>query len=424
VPAAVSFEKVSKRFHVRGRQLSIRDETVRALRGLVSRREPGGRYVDALQDVTLEVAEGESFALIGANGAGKTTALKLASRITYPTSGRVRVRGRVGALIEVGHGMHPELTGRENVDLYGRILGLSKRDVRRRFDQIVEFADIGPALEQPVKQFSSGMQLRLGFALASHLDPDVLLVDEAIAVGDAGFQYRCVERISDLVREGRTLVFVSHNMSAIEALCDRAVLLRDGSVAHDGNAREVIHEYLRGVEAELLEEDASRSSSRAAGVQIVRATLHDGSGVQVDDVHSGGPLTVRLHVRADSPLRRPIFEVGLADGRIGPLVLASMLIDGASPEVVTGEGHVDCTFHDLPLMPRVYELWAGIRGEVGYGDIVDWKRLRLFRVTGEVEHAGLAAVSETRTNAPVRLPYEWSFHLDDESSGAQRSSNS
>src|SRR5205085_12062387 len=181
---AVVFEHVSKHFRGGHAYRALRDDIVGALGRVVGIKRGPQQVVRALDDVSLEIPEGQSFALLGPNGAGKTTALKLASRISYPTSGRIRVRGRVGALIEVGTGMHPELTGRENVDLYGRILGLSRRDIRRRFDEIVEFADVGGALEQPVKQFSSGMQLRLGFALAAHLEPDVLLVDEAIAGGD------------------------------------------------------------------------------------------------------------------------------------------------------------------------------------------------------------------------------------------------
>jgi lipopolysaccharide transport system ATP-binding protein len=405
---AVVFEHVSKHFRGGHAYRALRDDLVGALGRVVGVRRGPQQVVRALDDVSLEIPDGQSFALLGPNGAGKTTALKLASRISYPTSGRIRVRGRVGALIEVGTGMHPELTGRENVDLYGRILGLSRRDVRRRFDEIVEFADVGGALEQPVKQFSSGMQLRLGFALAAHLEPDVLLVDEAIAVGDAGFQYRCVERMRELVQEGRTLVFVSHNMSAIESLCERGVLLDHGRIQFDGPAREVVREYLRRVEASLVEEDAARTVT-GGGLTIVDVTLHDESGGRVDEAAPGRPLTVRLHFRASGPIEEPIFEVGLNDGRIGPFALASMLIDGQAPRSIAGEGYVDCTFADLPLLPRVYELWGGVRHGAGFGDLVDWQRLRFFRVAGEVDGGGPAAVSHSLSNAPVRLPYRWGF---------------
>ena len=402
---AIVFEGVSKSFRGPRAYRSLREDLVGAVRNSV-RRRGAAQAVVALDDVSLTIPEGQSFALIGANGAGKTTALKLASRIMYPTAGTLRVRGRVGALIEVGTGMHPELTGRENVDLYGRILGFSRADIQRRFDDIVAFADIGPALDQPVKQFSSGMQLRLGFALASHLEPDILLVDEAIAVGDAGFQYRCVERMSDLVREGRTLVFVSHNMSAMETLCERAVLLDHGRVTEDGPAREVIRSYLHGVEAQLMAEARREAAPGSAELSILDVTLHDETGRQVDDVPAGTTLTVRLHFRAARAIPRPIFEVGLSDGRIGPFALASMLIDGQAPVEISGEGHVDCTFDELPLFPRLYEIWGGVRGGAGFGDLVDWQRLRLFRVTGEIE-AGPGAVSHSLTNAPVRLPYSW-----------------
>ena len=252
---AISFDDVTKRYRGGREYRSLRDDL-----SAVVRRRPPRDVVTAVDHLSLEIAEGESFAIIGHNGAGKTTALKLVTRIAFPTEGRIRVRGRVGALIEVGTGMHPELTGRENVMLYGRILGLSRNDVRRRFDEIVEFAGIGPALEQPVKQFSSGMQLRLGFALAAHLEPDVLVVDEAIAVGDAAFQYRCVERMGELVRSGRTLVFVSHDMSAVEALCKRAVILERCGLSAQSLARSIVEDVTALDDGEnLLEVDQPRS---------------------------------------------------------------------------------------------------------------------------------------------------------------------
>ena len=406
--AAIEFRNVSKYFRANRTAYSMaRDD----LAALFTRRSPDANVIRALDEIDLEIPEGQAFGLIGENGAGKTTLLKLASRITYPTAGKIRVRGRVGALIEVGSGMHPELTGRENIGLYGRILGISRRDIRRRFDEIVDFAEIGPALDRPLKQFSSGMQLRLGFSLAAHLEPDVLLVDEAIAVGDAGFQYRCVERISTLVKEGRTLVFVSHNMSAVEALCERSLLLRQGRIVRDGPTREVIAEYLHGVEQVLLEKGPSRAPRYGEELELIGVTLLDEHGNEVDGVGAGRPLTVRLNLRASRPIHRPIFEIGIADGRIGSLAMASMLIDGQAPEVLEGDCTVDCTFHDLPLMPRVYELWGGVMGAAGLGDVLAWQRLRLFRVEGEVSQAGLAAVSETLMKAPIQLRYDWAVRV-------------
>lgn len=401
--AALEFDQVSKYYRGARKYSMLRDDVTRLISG--RRREPR-ETVRALEDVSFDIREGESFAMIGRNGAGKTTALKLATRIAFPTSGKLRVRGRVGALIEVSTGLHPELTGRENVLLYGRILGLKKNDIRRRFDEIVEFAEIGRALEQPVKQYSSGMQLRLGFSLAAHLEPDVLLVDEAIAVGDVGFQHRCVERMGELVREGRTLGFVSHDMSAVESLCSRAILLQDGRIAADGDARSVVKTYLQRIEVELIERGRIDTGHSSGPLQIVRVTLHDAAGEETGSVEPGGELTVRLHYVAKT-VRNPIFEIGITDGRAGSLALASMLADGETPSILDGEGFVDCTFSQLPLLPRVYEVWGGVRTATGVGELVYWQRLAVFRMLGEVDTRGKGGVSQGMTSAPVRAPYSW-----------------
>lgn len=411
---AITFEGVSKHYH-RTRRRALREDLA-AVVPWVRRSRGRDDLITALDDVSFEIPEGESFALIGANGAGKTTALKLASRISYPTLGRIRIRGRVGALIEVGTGMHPELTGRENVQLYGRILGFSRKEILRRFDEIVTFAGIGRAIDQPVKQFSSGMQLRLGFALAAHLEPDVLLVDEAIAVGDAGFQYRCAERMSELVREGRTLVFVSHDMSAIEALCERTVLLRHGRVVLDGPSRDVIRQYLLGVQEQRLQEDLGGSTA-GPELEIVRVTLHDEEGRPIDDAVAQQPLRVRFHYRATRPIAEPIFTVGLGEGTLGCFCIASMSIDGNVPALIDGEGAIDCVFSDLPLLPRVYEIWGSVRGQTGFGDLVDWQRLRLFRVGGPVDGAGRSAVTHSLAYAPIRIPYAWESTTEDAAGG-------
>jgi ABC-type polysaccharide/polyol phosphate transport system ATPase subunit len=402
--AALEFDHISK--HYRGARRSYRmlRDDLKAL--LPGRPSESNGSIRALDDVSFAVGEGEAFAVIGQNGAGKTTALKLASRIAFPTKGKLRVRGRVGALIEVSTGLHPELTGRENMQLYGRILGFKKSDIRSRFDDIVEFSEVGHALDQPVKQYSSGMQLRLGFALAAHLEPDVLLVDEAIAVGDLGFQYRCVERMRELVHAGCTLVFVSHDMSAVETLCDRAIWLRDGRLVATGTARSVVHDYLRWVQALRLEADRAGNEPVGDRLVISRVSLHDARGAEITSLRAGETLTVRFHYRAFEPILQPSFSVGMSDGRHF-FTLASMLIDGETPDVLEGEGHVDCVFEGLPLFPRTYELWGSVRGQGGFGDLVDWQRLRLFEITDEITGAGSSAVTHSLLTAPVRLPYSW-----------------
>jgi len=389
---------------------SLREDLVQGLGRLVGRHPRRRHVVPALDHVNLEVPEGDSFALIGENGAGKSTALKVATRITYPTSGVVRVRGRVGALVEVGTGLHPELTGRENIELFGSILGHTRRDIARRFDSIVEFAGVGQAIDQPVKQYSSGMELRVGFAVAAHLEPDLLLVDEAIAVGDAGFHYRCVERMSELVREGRTLVFVSHDIPAIEALCRRAVWMQGGRVKMDGPARDVVRQYLLAFQTRRLENDNFSAIWAGDELQILDVTVHDATGREVNVVRQDEPMTVRITYRATKPIEHPQFSVGLGDGRIGCFARASMLVDGRVPRVIEGVGHIDCTFTFLPLQPKTYEIWGSVLGGSGYGDLMDWQRLRLFRVvSANDEGSGKVSVTNSMTEAPVRIPYRWSI---------------
>ena len=200
----------------------------------------------ALKDVSFEVQEGEVLGVIGRNGAGKSTLLKILSRITEPTSGRAIINGRVGSLLEVGTGFHPELTGRDNIYLNGAILGMRKAEIDRKFDEIVDFAEIEKFLDTPVKRYSSGMYVRLAFAVAAHLEPEILLVDEVLAVGDIAFQRKCLGKMGDVARGGRTVLFVSHNMAAIQALCDRSILIYRGSLAMNGTTPEVVQEYLRG----------------------------------------------------------------------------------------------------------------------------------------------------------------------------------
>lgn len=198
----------------------------------------------ALREVSFDVNQGERIGIIGGNGAGKSTLLKVLSRITEPTSGRVRIRGRVASLLEVGTGFHPELTGRENIFLNGAILGMARREIRRKFDEIVDFAEVGRFIDTPVKRFSSGMYVRLAFAVAAHLEPDVLVVDEVLAVGDAPFQRKCLGKMGEVSSQGRTVLFVSHNMAALVGLCSRAILLRGGRLEGDGPASEVVRRYI------------------------------------------------------------------------------------------------------------------------------------------------------------------------------------
>lgn len=198
----------------------------------------------ALNNVSFDVTRGEVVGIIGSNGAGKSTLLKILSRITDPTAGRVRLRGRVASLLEVGTGFHPELSGRENIFLNGAILGMRQQEIRSKFDEIVEFAEVAPFIDTPVKRYSSGMHVRLAFAVAAHLEPEILIIDEVLAVGDARFQEKCLGKMTDVARQGRTILFVSHNMTAVQSLCDRCILLQNGRVEHDGAVAACVNSYL------------------------------------------------------------------------------------------------------------------------------------------------------------------------------------
>jgi hypothetical protein len=264
-------------------------------------------------------------------------------------------------------------------------------------------------LDMPVKRYRSGMQLRLGFAIASHLDPDVFVVDEALAVGDAGFQAKCVERMMRLVGEGRTLLFVSHELSALEAICPRGAFLLDGRIEAMGTTREVLRTYLDWVDTrqhERLARQGLRRPSRL--ITIERISFHDASGAERTAFRTGDDMEIRLAVHVEEPIERPTFSLGISDGRPGTLILCSMLVDGHVPERLDGSTTVSCRIHRLPLLPRVYQTWCSVRNGHAYGDVLDWQVVGAFRVAeGPPDLNGQAAVSHTATSAPIHTEYEW-----------------
>ena len=262
----------------------------------------------ALRDVSFEVREGEALGIVGHNGAGKTTILKILSSITSPTRGEITVRGRLAALVEVSSGFHPELTGRENVYLHGAMLGMRRAEIRRKLDSIIEFSGVSQYIDVPVKRYSSGMYVRLGFSIAAHLDPDVLLLDEVLAVGDAAFQAKCLERIAELRKKGRTLVFISHDLAAVYRLCDRALLLSHGRVLMDGPARSVIDEYQQMTFADggsvAEDESGSETTARCTSVSF-------SSPDPFGRVRTGYPMVARLGYRASRRIADVVFRISI-----------------------------------------------------------------------------------------------------------------
>jgi lipopolysaccharide transport system ATP-binding protein len=300
-PGRIEIEAVSRRFRVY-------PQPVRTLKELVlARRRVRGREVWALRDVSLVVEPGEAVGLIGRNGSGKTTLLKLVAGILKPTVGRVAVGGRVGSLLELGAGFHPEFTGRENVFLNGSILGLSRRAIRRHLDEIVAFAELEPFLDLPVRTYSSGMIMRLGFAVAAHLEADVLLLDEVFAVGDEEFQRKCFGKIFELKRRGATIVFVSHDAAAVERLCTRGVLLREGRVEVDGPVREAIARYhaLLAAERDPEERAAGLREYGSGEVRIAEVGLYGPDGEPRRQFLPGEPFSVRLRLESRGAVPAP-----------------------------------------------------------------------------------------------------------------------
>jgi lipopolysaccharide transport system ATP-binding protein len=314
-----------------------------------------------LRDVSFEVRPGEVIGLIGRNGAGKSTLLKVLSRITEPTAGRVEMRGRVGSLLEVGTGFHNELTGRENVYLNGAILGMSRRDVARKFDEIVAFAETERFLDTPVKRYSSGMYVRLAFAVAAHLNPEVLIVDEVLAVGDATYQRKCINRMSELARSGLTVVFVSHNLDLIPRLCRVAIHLHRGQLREIGPAHEVTDRYLRSLEAtgeagDLA--DALRTGDGRARFTKVEVEKAGGRGGTVH--RSGDDLTLRIEIRADRPVPDVALAVNLRSIS-GTRIHSGWTKEQDFPVSLSPGTHViRCTFEGVAFRPGMafeIELW-------------------------------------------------------------------
>jgi ABC-type polysaccharide/polyol phosphate transport system ATPase subunit len=295
---AIAVENVSRRFVVRARDT----QTLKEL--LVARGRTGAQEVWALRDVSLAIAPGEAVGLVGRNGSGKSTLLRVIAQIIKPTTGQVETSGRVGSLLELGAGFHPDFTGRENVELNGALQGLSRARLRERFDEIVSFAELEHAIDRPVRTYSSGMTMRLGFAIAAFLEADILLLDEVFAVGDESFQRKCFGVISAFKQRGGTILFVSHEASAVERLCDRALLLREGSPVFDGSVHEAMAHYRRG----LAEDEAEASTATTSDVgEIVDVRLVDRDGESRESFLAGEPL--RLDI--DLVLRQPTPGLGV-----------------------------------------------------------------------------------------------------------------
>lgn len=409
----VRAEGLGKRYRiapVHDRHPTLRDSLARAAQAPLrwasaGRRRPQRGWIWALRDVSFEVRRGEVLGVIGRNGTGKTTLLKVLSRITPPTEGFAEVRGSVGSLLEVGTGFHPELSGRENVYLSGAILGMRRQEINRRFDEIVDFAGIHDFVDTPVKRYSTGMQLRLAFSVAAHLEPEILLVDEVLAVGDAAFQKRCLGKMSHVASVGRTVLFVSHNMAAVTALCSRAALLSSGHVALVGDSATVVARYLSEVEPK----DPLTMPTKRRGTGRLRFTslaVSAGRDADAAPVCSGRSTSFSLDFTSPGRTRLSSVSASLTVLDTHGRALFTCYTNHTDSELhnLPPRGRLVCDIPRLPLAPGRYRvsLWAAVDGEEA--DLVE--------LAGELEvhqgdFYGSGKLPTSSKFGPLLVPHRW-----------------
>lgn len=359
----------------------------------------------ALKDVSFEVKQGERVGIIGRNGAGKSTLLKILSRITEPTTGSVKIRGRVASLLEVGTGFHPELTGRENVYLNGAILGMGKAEIKKKFDAIVDFAEIEKFLDTPVKRYSSGMYVRLAFAVAAHLDPELLIIDEVLAVGDGAFQKKCLGKMSDVAREGRTILFVSHNMQAVETLCSKGIVLNRGRIEVNTNSAEAVNYYLKNLfMMESTESLKDRTDRRGNGsIRVISIVFYNEEGVRVNSLKSGERCRIDFEYEATRELTNVSIAFTVRDASAQYLFRPSSEDAGHDFEVVPKHGYLRCRIPRLPLVPGRYRITPRLTSNSVEEDWVEGAAV-LIVAGGDFFGSGKMSL-----HSPVILDHSWSL---------------
>jgi len=400
--ASVVFDGVWKKFRRGERHDSLRDLIPATVGRLFAPTPPNSELSDrefwAVHDVSFEVRPGEALGIIGPNGAGKSTILKLLTKILKPTLGRCEVKGRAGALIEVAAGFHPDLTGRENVFLQGAIMGMKRTEIARKFDEIVEFAGVSDFIDTQVKRYSSGMNARLGFAIAAHLDPDVLLIDEVLSVGDAAFQDKCVDRMRLLIQRGVPVVFISHNLPAILDLCTRAIVIERGTVQFNGVPAEAIQKYRLAPK----QHSEITAVSAAQPVRLIRTELLNDHGEPSAIFQTNGRMKVRVHYEAHHSLPDLSFAMDIhrADGVYCAGI--NTLMDRVTFEIGEGTGYVDLTMPRLSLLPGYYLTSIGINDANSGATLDVHSRAYPFSVMSDRRDLGL-----------VYLDHEWTHRGDD-----------
>jgi len=405
---AIRVTGLSKRYRIGLQKVRYRTlrETISDKFSRIARKEKAEKeFFWALKDIDFDVKKGDSLGVIGRNGAGKSTLLKILSRITKPTKGRVVLNGRVGSLLEVGTGFHPELTGRENVYLNGAILGMRRTEIERKFDEIVAFSEIEQFLDTPVKRYSSGMYVRLAFAVAAHLEPEVLIVDEVLAVGDTEFQKKCLGKMSDVASEGRTVLFVSHNMLAVRTLCKKTMLLEAGLIKSIGNTEDVVLKYLSELHKTPLFSLETRTDRSGDGrMRFTKFEAAEGSP-SPNSAILGAPTRFNMHYRGKSPLKNVEVALGIYNSIGESLIWASNTTSNGVFKEIPESGIISIFFDKFPLMPGNYT--------INLYCSVSKKRADRVASAAEIEvfpgdYYGSGKIP-TKNNAQVLIPNSWDY---------------
>ena len=425
---AIQLVNVSKVYRKYGKKHFATLKSALLQRSILDELQPTDTFT-ALDNLSMAVPAGATLGLIGRNGSGKSTALKLVAGITKPTTGTVTVRGRISALIELGAGFHPEISGRENVFINGIMLGLSKREIERRFDEIVEFAELREFIDEPVKSYSSGMYMRLGFSVATHVDPDVLLVDEVLAVGDEGFTHKCLDKFADFKRRGKTVLLVTHQLNLVERFCDEAVWLDHGRKLGEGDPKRIVDAYVADVATEedkylaTADEKAQQESDAAPEqeppaaaddptadmmkategrwgtrqVEITEVVVADASGEPSHVFQSGDPLRVRLNVRAAEPVSDIVFGVAIFNTEGVCVYGTNTLIEEQALAGIRGDATVTLEFASLDLVEGTYKVDVAAHRQDGAP--YDYHRLlHTFRIKSRTKDVGI-----------YRPRHQWTF---------------
>lgn len=404
----IQVENVTKDYQL-GQMVSFSDNLKKGWARLRGQPIPVRKPFRALNDVSFSVDQGEVLGIIGTNGAGKSTLLKLISKITNPTSGKIVVNGKIAPLIEVGAGLHPELTGRENIFLNASIMGVSRAMIRKRFDEIVSFSEIEAFIDTPIKRYSSGMMVRLGFSIATSVDADILVIDEVLAVGDLAFQRKCFDRMEEMIqRQGKTVLIVSHNIRQVERLCSRAILLDNGKIVDDGNKTNVCEQFYRRSNAKIaaqLEKKQvhNRHIRKSGSVELSSITIRNSDGCENSELKLGETVTIRCIIETKEVVKQPEVIIGFQTTDF--FYVASMGTGHIHnrPNLEPGLNVIDCHIDSLPLMPGVYALRLGVLdgtpSELFYGEM-----LSSFTV-----NADSIPQSKMPTLGVVHIPVNWRF---------------